>query len=135
MLKPWGFQCACSMCSASPQEIALSDDRRERLFEIHATLTAAAQESSLGRERIDVIVREASALIELEGLHPLIEYIFVFARAYMSINEVALARRYIELAEAKLALYEGEENSNPEAMQMLWAELKELAADVDEEDW
>ncbi|KAK0649339.1 hypothetical protein B0T16DRAFT_508089 [Cercophora newfieldiana] len=136
MLKPWGFKCACSMCRASPQEIAASDDRRERLFEIHQTLTSAIEESSLPRERIDAIVREGSVLIEREGLDPLIEYMFVFSRAYMSINEVKLARRYAQLAEAKLKLYEGEENAkNSEALQKLCKELKELEREVDEDDW
>jgi hypothetical protein len=135
MLKAWGFRCSCAMCSASPQEISKSDDRRERLFEIHQTLTSATEESGLPRERIDAIVREASALIELEGLDPLIEYMFVFARAYMSINEVALARRYTQLADAKLTLYEGKDNANSEAMQKLWRELRELEKEMEEDDW
>jgi hypothetical protein len=134
MLKPWGFQCACPMCRASPREIAASDDRRERLFEIHATLTAASEEASLGRERIDAIVREASVIIEHEGLQPLVEYNFVFARAYMSIGALKLARKHAELARAKLTLYEGEEHSNPEAIQMLWRELRELEEDADGDD-
>ncbi|KAK0611458.1 hypothetical protein B0T14DRAFT_440556 [Immersiella caudata] len=136
MLKVWGFKCSCSLCSASPQETAASDDRRERLFEIHQTLTSATQEASLPRERIDAIVREASALIGLEGLDPLVEYMFVFARAYMSINEVALARKYTQLAEAKLRLYEGEDSANNSVpMQMLWRELKELEKEIDEDEW
>lgn len=124
------------MCSASPQEIAASDDRRERLFEIHQTLTSAIEEASLPRERIDAIVREATFLIQQEGLDPLIEYMFVFARAYMSINDVKLARRYAQLAEAKLTVYEGEENAaNSEALKKIWKELKELEEEVEEEDW
>jgi hypothetical protein len=136
MLKAWGFKCSCSICSASPQEIAASDARRERLFEIHQTLTSATQEASLPRERVDAIVREASALIELEGLDPLIEYMYVFARVYMSINVVALAKKYIKLAESKLRLYEGEDSAkNSEPMRMLWRELEELEKEMDEDEW
>jgi hypothetical protein len=129
-----GFECACSLCSASPPEIAASDDRRERLFEIHQTLTSAAEEARLPRERIDKIVREAMALIEVEGLQPLIEYLFVFARVYLSVNEVRLARRYAEMAEARLIMYEGEEGAESEAMSKLWKEIGELEEELDE-DW
>lgn len=134
MLKPWGFECACSLCSASPREIAASDDRRERLFEIHQTLTSAAEEASLPRERIDTIVQEAMALIEAEGLQPLIEYLFVFARVYLSVNEVKLARKYAEVAEARLIMYEGDESAESEAINKLWKEIKELEDELNE-DW
>lgn len=135
MLKPWGFQCTCEMCMAPQHVIQASDARRERLFEIHSTLSMAVKEATLAKERIDMLVREAVALIEKEELDPqLVEYHQMFARAYMSVNEVKLAKKYIRLADAKWTLYEGEEHSNIEGIKKLWQEVKELEEELDEDD-
>ncbi|KAK5661804.1 hypothetical protein OQA88_9906 [Cercophora sp. LCS_1] len=135
MLKPWGFQCSCEMCTASQNTIQASDARRERLFEIHSTLSMAVKESTLAKERIDMIVREALALIEKEELDPqLVEYHQMFARAYMSVNEVKLARKHIKLADTKWTLYEGEEHSNIEGIKKLWQEVEELEEELAEDE-
>ena len=136
MLKPWGFQCRCAMCAAGPNEKALSDNRRERLFDLHATLSQVAKGTSeaIGRERVDVLVREATVLIAEEQLDPLIAYDHVFAKAYIAVNELKKARRYIERAEAKWKLYEGEDSSDAEELGQLRHELRELEEEFDDED-
>jgi len=135
MLQPWGFQCRCSMCTAHPHVIAESDSRRERMFEVHSTLSMAIETSSLSKARIDAIVKEALQIIEIEELDPqLVEYHQLFAKAYMSINEVASARKHIAAAEAKWIYYEGEEHSNIEGLKKLWQDLKDLEEAIGEDE-
>lgn len=135
MIKSWGFTCRCSMCTAPPSERALSDQRRERIFEIHDTLRDSTldEKASLSPARIDRLVREALDLIELEELDPqLVVYHMVFARAYMMVGDFRLARRFIELAEEKWILYGGEEHDNIEGIRELWAELKGAEEEAEE---
>ncbi|KAK0749980.1 hypothetical protein B0T18DRAFT_461872 [Schizothecium vesticola] len=138
MLSHWGFTCSCAMCTAGPSEIALSDRRRDRLFELHATLSAAAEApESLPRERIDALVAETRKLIEEEQLDPqLVEYYQVFARVYLALGDGRRVREYIRAAEEKWVLYEGEEHSNIEGIRGLWEEVEGLGEDEeDEEEW
>jgi hypothetical protein len=136
MLSHWGFTCSCAMCTAGPSEIALSDRRRDRLFELHATLSAAAEApDSLPRERIDALVAETRKLIEEEQLDPqLVEYYQVFARVYLALGDGRRAREYIRAAEEKWVLYEGEEHSNVEGIRALWEEVEGLGDDEEDED-
>ncbi|KAK1753029.1 hypothetical protein QBC47DRAFT_304211 [Echria macrotheca] len=134
-LEAWGFRCRCEMCSAPAGQIALSDRRRERMFEIHSTLGMAAESASLSKQRIDALVREAMGIIEVEELDPqLVAYHEVFARAYMSVGDVSSARSHVMAAEEKWVYYEGEEHSNIEQIKRLWEELDGLQEEVDEDD-
>lgn len=135
MLSHWGFTCSCAMCTAGPSEIAQSDRRRDRLFELHATLSAAAEApESLPRERIDALVDEARKLIDEEQLDPqLVEYNQVFARVYLALGDARLARECVRAAEEKWVLYEGEEHSNIEGIKGLWEEVEGLGEE--EDDW
>ena len=136
MLAHWGItECSCAMCAAGPSEIRLSDQRRERLFELHATLSAAAENpESLPRERIDELVKETLKLIDEEELDPqLVEYYQVFARVYLALGDRRKAKEHIGLAEEKWVWYEGVEHSNIEGIKVLWKELEEL--EDEEEEW
>ncbi|KAK3940981.1 hypothetical protein QBC46DRAFT_432749 [Diplogelasinospora grovesii] len=118
MLRAWGFECRCAMCSAPAEHVALSDSRRERLFEIHHTLSSHASEDEtdgelLSHARVDQLVSEALTLIAQEELHPqVVVYCALFARAYMAIGDLALARKYVALSEENWILYGGEEHDN-----------------------
>ncbi|KAK1829342.1 hypothetical protein QBC39DRAFT_384222 [Podospora conica] len=136
MLAHWGFTCSCAMCTAGPSESALSDRRRDRLFELHATLSAAAEApESLPRERVDALVAETRGLIDDEQLDPqLVEYYQVFARVYLALGDGRRAREYVRAAEEKWVLYEGEEHSNVEGIRGLWEEVELLGGEDDDDD-
>ncbi|KAK3937046.1 SET domain-containing protein 5 [Diplogelasinospora grovesii] len=138
MLRAWGFECRCAMWAAPAEHVALSDSRRERLFEIHHTLSSHASEEETDGERliharVDQLVSEALTLIAQEELHPqVVVYCALFARAYMAIGDLALARKYVALSEENWILYGGEEHDNVDGIRLLWEQLAEAEADVDD---
>ncbi|KAK4161892.1 SET domain-containing protein 5, partial [Cladorrhinum sp. PSN259] len=132
VLRQWGFQCRCALCSAPPAERQLADSRRERILEIHQILRKASELQST--RRVDELVREAMTLIELEELHPqLVEYYAQFANAYIMINELKKARDYVQKADDMWLFYGGEEHENVEGMKELWDALEEAEREVESE--
>ncbi|KAK4458991.1 hypothetical protein QBC42DRAFT_308172 [Cladorrhinum samala] len=132
VLRQWGFQCRCALCSAPPAERELADSRRERILEIHQLLSKASDIQS--SRRIDQLVKEATTLIELEELHPqLVEYYVQFAKAYMMINDLKNGRHYIKKADEMWLFYGGEEHENVEGMNELWATLEEAEREAEDD--
>ncbi len=132
ILDGWGFNCSCWLCTASPAEINASDSRRERVYDIHASLAESYEGDSeyvLDEESIDALSEELFALIEEEQLWPqLVVFYEVIARAYMEIAEWDSARKYVALAEQRWNKYGGEDHDNVDGIRALWAELKERAS-------
>ncbi|KAK3984254.1 hypothetical protein QBC44DRAFT_388955 [Cladorrhinum sp. PSN332] len=132
VLRQWGFQCRCALCSAPPVERQLADSRRERILEIHQILSKASDMQNT--RRVDELVREATTLIELEELHPqFVEYYQQFAKAYMMINELKKAREYVKMADEMWLFYGGEEHENVEGMKELWAMLEEAEREAEDD--
>ncbi|KAK4222082.1 hypothetical protein QBC38DRAFT_427935 [Podospora fimiseda] len=124
VLRQWGFQCRCALCSAPPAERQLADSRRERILDIHQILSKASDLPST--RRVDELVKEAITLIELEELEPqFVEYYAQFAKAYLMINELKKAREYVKTADEMWLFYGGEEHENLEGMRELWGMLEE----------
>ncbi|KXX78909.1 SET domain-containing protein 5 [Madurella mycetomatis] len=131
VLQSWGFRCRCALCSAASTERRLSDSRRERLLELHRTLSQA---SGLSDQRVSELVQEAMMIIQQEGLEPqLVEYYQQFATAYMMTNNLKRAREMVSLADRLWKLYGGEEHENIEGMRKLWNTLEEAERDVEDD--
>ena len=96
-LRRWGFDCSCSLCSASAGEIAASDRRRLRVLEIREKVLTHVQRRefhaaiNLNEEMVDLIMKE--------GLAPhLGEHYEVLARLYLAATDLKNAKKFAELA-------------------------------------
>ncbi|KAI0010797.1 SET domain-containing protein [Xylariaceae sp. FL0662B] len=120
-LKNWGFDCTCSLCASSEKQRALSDERRDRLQQIYYQLTEDLDLTSKG---IGKLVKEMLSLVEKEQLEPqLLVYYGVVARAYMDINDLGAARKYVALCEELWIQYGGEDDDSLEGIQQLRRDL------------
>ncbi|KAI6277990.1 hypothetical protein MCOR03_000122 [Pyricularia oryzae] len=120
-LEAWGFECKCSLCSASPQEVGLSDRRREMLNDLGIRLREA---KDLSPEEVAVLVDQMGALIELEQLHPqVVVYYTLAARAFLAVGDRARARDFVRLAEEAWVRFQGEEHENVEGIEELWRQV------------
>jgi hypothetical protein len=123
LLKNWGFQCRCSLCSSPEENIQLSDMRRGRIEEIHAALN---DEKGLSQKKISSLTNELLRLIDKEGmLLNLVVYYELIARAYLRIDDFENAKKFVQLAEEWWVHYGGEEHENMEGIQSLWALVRE----------
>ncbi len=130
ILQAWGFQCRCALCSAHTSDRDLSDQRRERLLEIHHLL---GQASELSGPRVKELIYEALTVIEQEQLHPqLVEYYQQFAKAYLMRNELREAREFLEKADSMWRVYGGDEHENVEEIRGLWKALEDAEWDAEE---
>ncbi|KAK4192324.1 hypothetical protein QBC35DRAFT_374058 [Podospora australis] len=133
VLRSWGFQCRCALCSAPERERQISDSRRERLLEIHQLLNKASELQG-GYQRVDELVREALALVDQEELQPqLVEYYQQFAKAYMAIGDLQQAREFVKAADQMWNFYGGEEHENVEGMKELWNTLREAERELEDD--
>ncbi|KAH6847241.1 hypothetical protein B0I37DRAFT_341273 [Chaetomium sp. MPI-CAGE-AT-0009] len=129
ILQAWGFQCRCALCSGSLEVRNASDRRRERLLEIHQTLSQAER---LGGKRVGQLVAEAMGLIEQEELRPqLVEYYQQFAKAYLMVNDLRRARAFVTETDKMWTLYGGEQHENIDGMRELWQTLEEAERDAE----
>ncbi|KAH8899830.1 SET domain-containing protein [Thozetella sp. PMI_491] len=129
VVREWGFNCTCWMCTSSPAQKKESDDRRQRIQDIHASLAESYEgdsEYGLDEESVAELAEELFSLIETEELQPqLVVYYEVVARAYMEIGEWDSAREYIALTEKQWIKFGGVEHDNIEGIKELWTELKQ----------
>ncbi|KAK0740382.1 hypothetical protein B0T18DRAFT_303994, partial [Schizothecium vesticola] len=93
----WGFRCACSLCSASPEERAASDARRNSITELGqkviGRLNDADYPGAIKQHRVMM------AAIEDEGLAPHMgDYYEVMTRLYAATGDMKNAKKYARLA-------------------------------------
>ncbi|KAH6615474.1 hypothetical protein B0J18DRAFT_459495 [Chaetomium sp. MPI-SDFR-AT-0129] len=97
-LRPWGFTCTCSLCTAPPDELAASDARRRELQQLNGAARSAFQAGRpyealrLTRQILARLPREDL----LFGLGS--EQYENLARVYYVLGERAEARRYVRKA-------------------------------------
>ncbi|KAH9905154.1 SET domain-containing protein [Xylariomycetidae sp. FL2044] len=121
-LAKWNFECTCSLCAASQERRAVSDQRRARLREIYRLLT---EDASLSPKQVDRHAREAEALARKEELVPqLLVYFELAARAFLYANDMAGARKYARRCEDLWVRYGGDDHDNVEGMKRLWKDLE-----------
>ncbi|TLS30812.1 hypothetical protein PpBr36_03896 [Pyricularia pennisetigena] len=120
-LEAWGFECRCALCSAPPQEVEVSDKRREKLNDLGIKLRLA---KDLRPKSVARLVDEMGALIEQEQLYPqAVVYYTLAARAFLAAGDRARARDFVRLAEEAWVLFQGEQHENAEGIQQLWEEV------------
>lgn len=123
VLRDWGFDCRCDLCTSSRKDIKRSDERRDRIHAIHKIL---AQEEGLTSKRIDRLADELLRLVDQESLWPqLAVYYEVLARAYMEeAKDFENAAKYAELCDDTWIEYGGPEHDNVDGVQKLLHDLE-----------
>ncbi len=105
-LANWGFNCTCSMCTASVLERDESDRRRERLVEIYNSMN----DEETSYDKLVELTKEFVGIVAKEGLIPKVgEYYQIFMRIYYGYGDTESAYKY-----AKTALKYAETFADPE---------------------
>ena len=105
MIREWGFDCSCPLCSASPSQIAASDRRRQRIQYIIALLSS---DKNRNYKTVNDLVVEILDLCEKEGLAAQVGDIHrVIANFYARMGDIESAKRHGTLAAQKLSHYSG----------------------------
>ncbi|KAI2634995.1 SET domain-containing protein [Hypomontagnella submonticulosa] len=107
LIREWGFNCTCSLCS-SPDESAASDRRRSRIQELLAELDSPDMRSHAAiQKKVDEIL----SLCAKEGLAAQVgDFHTIVAELYSGLGDLNLARRHAELAVKELMHYAGHDH-------------------------
>jgi hypothetical protein len=96
-LENWGFNCSCSLCTASKKEQEASDNRRKRLPEIQYILNS--QMDQLSYDDIVQLTEELLYIVDAERLiKDLGQYYQYFMQLYYNIRDLDSAIKYGEMA-------------------------------------
>ncbi len=105
-LANWGFNCSCTLCSSPPAALEASDQRRERLVELHYAMEAPPE----SYDELVELTREFIELMRVERLETKVgEYYQMLMRIYFNFGDPDSAYRY-----GKLALIYSEMFADPE---------------------
>lgn len=100
----------------------MSDTRRQRLYEIHASLT----QETLTKSEIGDLVRELTVIIDLERLQPQwVTYQEIISRAYLRGGFLNSATKHAAKAEEEWRRYGGVDHEYQEGMRTLWRDIRE----------
>jgi hypothetical protein len=121
LLISWGFTCKCSLCNAPKVEMEKSDQRRERIYEIHDIL----EQGELNTKVILALREEVEALVDVEQMWPQLVSIYEdITRAFMRIGDFTHAIEFAQLTDRSWTKYGGEFHEYLEGVQLLWEELE-----------
>ena len=121
----WGFNCTCSLCSASPEAIAASESRRAKIAEVRTNM-AEAQLAGHYKSAISH-AHELFTLVEEDELLPLVpEFYDLLAGMYKEDGDIENARKYGYLALHGWADLNSVDDSSLENARQLLEELKRM---------
>ncbi|KAI5856722.1 SET domain-containing protein [Durotheca rogersii] len=116
-LRKWGFNCTCSLCTASKTEIAASDYRRNKIKALGEEVIQAIEVWD-GTKAVK-LTQEVLDLMRIEGLVPLYSGQYeIMARLYWKAKDVKTATEYARMSLDTLVDL-GYLEENPEALPAL----------------
>ncbi|KAI1383977.1 SET domain-containing protein [Hypoxylon trugodes] len=96
-LQKWGFNCTCSLCTASKAEIAASDYRRSKIKTLRQEVMKAVEDWD-GTKAVK-LTHEALELMRAEELGPLYSSQYeIMARLYWKARDEKTATKYAKLS-------------------------------------
>lgn len=100
----WGFECTCSLCSASEKEVKKSDQRRQKIKELNREVQMLIRQEKF--IRAIKVQKKVIELVEKENLHSqLWEHHWTLAELYSDVGDRGNTRRYAKKAYAELKEY------------------------------
>jgi len=119
LLDNWGFDCTCSQCSASEEDIADSDARRYTIVQIREDIDKAREEKRT--QDAIALAKDLVTLYREEELGPLVpEAHYILAGLHLQSGDVEQAREFGQKAlEARLKYYGAGNHRVLEAQQFL----------------
>ncbi|KAI2768820.1 SET domain-containing protein [Daldinia loculata] len=116
-LKKWGFECTCSLCTASKTEIAVSDYRREKIKKLRKEVMNAV--GLWDGTRAVKLTQEVLELMKAEDLAPLYSSQYeIMARLYWKAGDKTTATKYAQMSLDTL-VDQGYIEDTPDALQIL----------------
>ena len=105
MIQRWGFQCKCSLCSASEESRELSDKRRERIKALRELALKAANEADYLKAVTHY--HKLMKLAEKERLYPQFgEHYWVMTQLYSALQDRNDTLKYAQMAHTELSKYQ-----------------------------
>jgi len=115
----WGFNCTCSLCSASRQEIEASDARRRLLYSLRDQAFSAFQQGKAYQALR--LTKQVINMIPIEELFPLYsEQYENLARLYWSLGDHEKARENAKKSLDVLVEQGYLDSFKPEYLEMMW---------------
>ncbi|KAK3388099.1 hypothetical protein B0T20DRAFT_109278 [Sordaria brevicollis] len=115
-LQDWGFECTCSLCSASAEEVEASDKRIQDIKDLEEEMDKAVGGGDLTTEMGERLVK----LYREEGLETYIGHAYTKAALiYAMFGVEEKAKEYATLAADAMAMELGEEAGDVVAMRQL----------------
>jgi hypothetical protein len=97
LLENWGFNCTCSLCRSSAEDISASDARRLKIVQLREDIDRSKARKQY--EKAAEFTNELLELYELEGLAPLMpEFYEVLSELYVEMGDLDAASRYGQMA-------------------------------------
>ncbi|KAI0376022.1 SET domain-containing protein [Hypomontagnella monticulosa] len=116
-LQKWGFNCTCSLCTASKSEIAASDYRRTKIKTLRQEVMDAV-EAWDGRKAVRLTL-EVLELMQEEELAPLYSSQYeIIARLYWKAGDIKTGIKYAQMSIDTL-VDQGYLEDRPETLQLL----------------
>lgn len=120
LIREWGFNCTCSLCS-SKDESAASDHRRGRIQDLLAELDLPEVRN---HDAVEERVGEILDLCAKEGMAAQVgDFYTIVADVYTSMGDMRLARKYGELALKELKHFAGYDHQRTRSAIMFLKDL------------
>jgi hypothetical protein len=115
-LKQWGFECTCSLCSASPAVSGASDQRIAKILEIEEQLEQRHVEGETAISMAQLLI----SLYKQEGMDaPIASAYSTAAIEYNGVGKSWIASKYAKLAIETDVLYSGPSSESVAEMEIL----------------
>ncbi|KAI1483512.1 SET domain-containing protein [Daldinia eschscholtzii] len=116
-LQKWGFECTCSLCTASKTEIAVSDYRRAKIKALRREVMKAVEEWD--GTRAVKLTHEVLELMKAEDLSPLYSSQYeIMARLYWKAKDKKTATKYAQMS-IDVLVDQGYLEDSPNSLQAL----------------
>ncbi|KAK3320136.1 hypothetical protein B0T19DRAFT_488318 [Cercophora scortea] len=123
-LEVWGFECKCSLCSSSQNEIAASDARRRQIETLRGQVVEAFQDGKPFQALR--LSRQVLNLLPSEELFPLYsEQYENMARAYWFLRDREKTMKYAKMSLEVLVEQGYIERVTPEHLEAMWRNFAE----------
>ena len=122
MIRGWGFNCTCSLCSASAAEVETSDRQRLRIQDVLASFDDPVNHT---HDKVHRALDEVLELVGREGMEAQIgDFYGIIARIYRDMGDLERAVEYARMAVKEIRHYAGFDNERTVDAERFWDEVE-----------